>query len=202
MSGAPYSPYFCFFAVFLEVKQYCRERGYPVEFLYRQSGNHIFREILPEDREDTIPFERQDNTPVDCDGLPISLPSDWEEEMSNQPPQPDEYEDHHQEEPDPAAIIADAGYDPLEHLWPCKDCCVGPCLWKANKAELRQMQRRILVGFPYYENNEIRKAMYREAAFVVFGFLGKNQRRELPACVVQGIRSLCPSPSYMGFMPE
>jgi hypothetical protein len=121
--------------------------------------------------------------------------------MSNQPPDHEEYEEALMEQ-DPAEIIADAEYDPLAHLWPCKHCSASPCLWKLNEVELAEMKSRISVGFPYYENNEIRKAMYREAAFVVFGFLGRNQRRELPACVVKGIRNLCPSAAYMGFKPE
>jgi hypothetical protein len=38
------------------------------------------------------------------------------------------------------------------------------------------MKARIVLGYPEYENNEIRKVMYREAAFVVYGFLGRNER--------------------------
>jgi hypothetical protein len=54
-----------------------------------------------------------------------------------------------------------------------------------------------MLGFPEYENNQIRKKIYREAVFIIHGFLAKNQRRKLPSCVVDGMRSLCPSSTYM-----
>ena len=177
MSGPP----FCFWRVLLDLDAYCRSRGYPVEIIFNGSGNHIIREIS-----------------VDCNGVPISLPPNWEKDMSDTPTNPEKYKDP--EETDPAQIVEAAGYNPLAHLWPCPSCTTTPCLWKANEEAIRALKNRISLDYPDYENNEVRKMLYRQATFVVYGFLGKNQRRQLPSCIVEGIRSLCPSPTYMGFM--
>ena len=63
--------------------------------------------------------------------------------------------------------------------------------------------RVVHMGWDHVKNNEIRYLMYHESVFVIYGFLGRNERREFPACVVRGIRSLCPSApeTYVGFVP-
>jgi hypothetical protein len=135
--------------------------------------------------------------------LPNSLPTNWEEEIMTSNQEPTNREEYEQpDEEDPAEIIKDAGYNPLDHLWPCRECVSTPCSWENYEARLHVIKARIVLGFPEYKNNEIRKVIYREAAFVVYGFLGRNKRRELPDCVVQGIHSLCPSTTYMGYRPE
>jgi hypothetical protein len=92
--------------------------------------------------------------------------------MSNQPPHPEEYEEP--PEPDPAEIIEDAGYDSLGHLWPYNKCSCSSCLWKDNETSLGKFKVRISDGFPEYENNEIRKKMYCDAAFTIHGMVDSN----------------------------
>ena len=51
-------------------------------------------------------------------------------------------------------------------------------------------------------NNVIRHALYKEAARMLWGHLGKHQRKELPLCVTGDIRDAYPKKNgedYVGF---
>ena len=52
-----------------------------------------------------------------------------------------------------------------------------------------------------WKNNNTRFCMYQKATLLIHGILGKGNRRELPSCVVVGIKELYPQKdnNYVGF---
>ena len=53
-------------------------------------------------------------------------------------------------------------------------------------------------------NNEKRKAAYRFVICEIYGYLGRGVRKDLPKCVLDGVRCLYPDKNakYMGFRKE
>jgi hypothetical protein len=75
-----------------------------------------------------------------------------------------------------------------------------PCYWGFFCYEIEMIVAKTL---DFAEpNNCKRKAAYRQMTYTLHGFLGKENRKELPKCCVEGIRDLYPNHSgicYMGF---
>ena len=73
----------------------------------------------------------------------------------------------------------------------CEHCQRTPCCLE-EMAELLSDQGEELTSKREIQNDCVRYHLYRTAARLYFGFLGLGNRKELPECIVDFIRSLYP----------
>ena len=71
------------------------------------------------------------------------------------------------------------------------------CVWRLIRKRVKRAIPTVNAG----ENNLKRKMAYRIAVREIYGRLGAGVRKQLPECVVRGVRQLYPSDNdeYMGF---
>jgi hypothetical protein len=86
-----------------------------------------------------------------------------------------------------------------EHL--CSDCGYSPCVFIQEYENITAIcDEHDESG---YANNQMRFKLYRYMTKVLFGYLGKGQRRQLPSCVIREIHDHFPKSSdgkeYVGF---
>ena len=93
--------------------------------------------------------------------------------------------------------------DKLDDLSPggrCEECDCSPCIWSENKEQIQHDNSYLLSEND--TNKQRRFYAYKQMVYALHGHLGKGQRRELPKCVVEGIRMLWPENNkrkYVGF---
>ena len=81
----------------------------------------------------------------------------------------------------------------------CSHCDNYPCDWQRyGPTLLLTGNRRIDNG---YTNPGARYACYQAYTHFVHGILGAGNRREIPSCVMVGIKSAFPSATYTGYRP-
>ena len=81
----------------------------------------------------------------------------------------------------------------------CSHCDNYPCDWERYGPKLLSTgNRRIDNG---YTNPGARYACYQAYTHFVHGNLGAGNRREIPSCVMVGIKSAFPSATYTGYRP-
>ena len=83
---------------------------------------------------------------------------------------------------------------------PCESCGSSPCVWTENKQQLLTDNAYLLEEKS--TNKQGRFYAYKQMVYALHGHLGKGQRRELPGCVVDGVRALWPEDNkrkYTGF---
>ena len=75
------------------------------------------------------------------------------------------------------------------------------CLWQANQ---HSVQNDNDIINPTSTNKEKRFFSYKQFSYILHGHLGKGNRKELPKCVVEGVRALYPDEKgqYVGYKPE
>jgi hypothetical protein len=85
----------------------------------------------------------------------------------------------------------------------CPVCGEDPCLFLQHAEMLLAFEEAELAGLAPEDvppNNLRRKALYRQMTLLINGGpLGAKVRKQLPDCVVNGIREMLPSDSFMGF---
>ena len=83
----------------------------------------------------------------------------------------------------------------------CKGCNSVPCVLDKDGLYDNLMTIGSSMEEEGYEPEKIRFALYQEAVRVIYGYLGKGVRKELPPCVVGDIRDAYPDPkqNYVGF---
>lgn len=76
------------------------------------------------------------------------------------------------------------------------------CLWEVNKQMIQTTNDLLLSSTA--TNKEKRFYSYKQFAYILHGYLGKGHCRQLPQCVVDGVRGLYPDEGgeYTGFKPE
>jgi hypothetical protein len=81
----------------------------------------------------------------------------------------------------------------------CPSCGGHPCVWDENKEQL--MHDNVIVVGECATNDKFRFFAYKQMTYIIHGYLGKGQRRQLPECVMNGIRCAWPSEggAYTGF---
>lgn len=88
----------------------------------------------------------------------------------------------------------------------CPVCGEDPCLFVQHAEMLLAFEEAELAGLAPEDvppNNLRRKALYRQMTLLINGGpLGAKVRKQLPDCVVTGIREMLPSDSFMGFHAE
>jgi len=90
----------------------------------------------------------------------------------------------------------------------CEHCKEEPCDWNLHGPTIVQSVRSSHGITQCLESISLNKtsrfAAYSMYARVKLGFLGKGNRKPLPACVTNGIRANFPDPSntYVGFVPS
>ena len=89
--------------------------------------------------------------------------------------------------------------DPTK-MHPCRHCGEFACHADDIKGLLKDREEDFKdCG---WSNHQIRHSLYRESSFFINGILGKDNRKELPKCVVDLIRDTYPNPEtedYVGF---
>jgi hypothetical protein len=81
----------------------------------------------------------------------------------------------------------------------CSHCDQDPCYWGFFCYEIEMIVAQTL-DLEAEPNNCKRKVAYRQLTYMLHGFLGKENRKELPKCCVEGIRGLYPNHSGIGYM--
>jgi hypothetical protein len=81
----------------------------------------------------------------------------------------------------------------------CQQCLYERCIWELNKERIIDDNNALLSAEA--SNKERRFFGYKQMTFALHGHLGKGQRRELPCCVVDGIREMWPEEDrkYTGY---
>lgn len=82
----------------------------------------------------------------------------------------------------------------------CMFCCHSHCQVNIHYRSLRNLERELSKS-PCYSASNIRFQLYSKFIDNVYGTLSKNDRRPIPLCVTELIRSLCPDKRgrYNGF---
>jgi hypothetical protein len=80
----------------------------------------------------------------------------------------------------------------------CVHCDLTMCLWETNKVSLKK-DNQLMKGEA--TNKQKRFFAYKQMTFMIHGPLSKGDRRQLPECVVDGIRASWPEKddTYTGF---
>jgi hypothetical protein len=85
----------------------------------------------------------------------------------------------------------------------CELCRSSPCLLEQGLYEELSLANELGLDpdFPFLSNKEIRFRLYKYATNWIHGYLGKDNRVELPQCITQEIRHLAPDSVgfYVGF---
>ena len=84
----------------------------------------------------------------------------------------------------------------------CMNCESNPCLWKLHKDSIIEQVEQIAATSDYFSNNEKSKLCYRLFTREIHGILTVGNRRELPECIVENIRTKCPNmkgEEFVGF---
>jgi hypothetical protein len=136
----------------------------------------------------------KDNTPATSTG-----DDNGEEGELKAPPQP-------VNRPSGDATSKEEGYDlsaDVDDHQHCNLCCNSPCLLEEGLYEELALAYELGLDpdFTFLTNKEIRFRLYRHATSWIHGYLGKDNRIELPQCVTKEIRHLAPESSglYIGF---
>lgn len=80
----------------------------------------------------------------------------------------------------------------------CGVCGCHPCCWTANKVNIVHDNKIILKNAT---NKQRRFYTYKQMTWLLHGVLGRGERRELPSCTLNGVRSTFPDAKgqYTGF---
>lgn len=82
----------------------------------------------------------------------------------------------------------------------CDQCGCVPCIWSQNEENI-QHDNSYLMGEDS-TNKQRRFYAYKQMVYALYGHLGKGNRRQLPQCVVDGVRANWPEDNkrkYTGF---
>ena len=82
---------------------------------------------------------------------------------------------------------------------PCDECGCAPCIWQENKVHIETDNNFLLSDAT---NKQRRFYAYKQMVYALYSHLGRGNRRELPSCVVEGVRGLWPEDNkrkYIGF---
>ena len=86
----------------------------------------------------------------------------------------------------------------------CPECgrSKSKCLWLVYGGQIRRCMIKVKKESPRPPNTKIRHEGYKKAAKLIFGSLGKGNRKKLPDCVEGEIKNLYPAgrgEAYVGF---
>ena len=92
----------------------------------------------------------------------------------------------------------------------CKGCGQFPCIWDCNKEEYLntlysgRVWKEANVGEisnRVHRNRRMRNKSYQILSYLIDGRLGRDHRKALPTCVVNGVRNMFPAAdgNYTGF---
>ena len=85
----------------------------------------------------------------------------------------------------------------------CPKCGFDPCKWvSVGKALLPEVHEFVEQngGRASISNAQIRFFYYHEITCALHGHLGARNRRRLPECIVQGVRTLFPNKNNIGYV--
>ena len=84
----------------------------------------------------------------------------------------------------------------------CDDCKEDPCLMETHQEQFQGLLEFYRADELLTSNRQRRFKMYREMTRLIHGYLGKNNRKELPKCIADCIRDAFPNEpnvAYIGF---
>ena len=95
-------------------------------------------------------------------------------------------------------------------LMVCRHCQESLCLWRLYESDIigevdssNSCLSTIMVDGVDDSHRQMRRKCYRIFIVLHYGYLGRGNRKRIPRCVMNGIRSYYPdsNENYIGFMP-